>query len=83
MDAILLKINQYVLNPIIGFMFILALAYFVFGVIEYFLYQDSDKEREQGQRHIMWGLVGLVIMTGFYGIIQILASTIGVSVNHP
>lgn len=64
-------------------MFVLALAYFVFGVIEYFLYQNSDKEREQGQKHIMWGLIGLVIMTGFWGIIQILASTINVTVPHP
>lgn len=83
MDAILLKINQYVLNPIIGFMFILALAYFVFGVIEYFLYQNSDTERERGRRHIIWGLVGIVIMAGFYGIIQILASTLNVPVSHP
>jgi hypothetical protein len=83
MDALLLKVNQYVLNPIIGFMFVLALAYFVFGVIEYFLYENSDAERETGKRHILWGLVGLVIMTGFWGIIQILASTLNVPVNHP
>jgi hypothetical protein len=82
-DALLLKINQYVLNPIIGFMFVLALAYFAFGVIEYFLYQNSEAEREKGKQHIIWGLVGLVIMTGFWGIIQILASTLQVSVTHP
>lgn len=83
LDSLLLKVNQYIINPILGFMFVLAFAYFLWGVFEYFLFNQSDTERETGKKHIMYGLIGLVIMTGFWGIVQILASTIGVSVSHP
>ena len=83
MDAILAKVNFYIINPILGFMFTLAFAYFLFGVFEYFLYYTSDTHREQGGRHILYGLIGIFIMVAFWGIIQILAGTIGVSVSHP
>ncbi len=83
MDALLLKVNQFIINPILGFMFVLAFAYFLWGVFEYFLYSQSELQRETGKKHIFYGLIGLLIMTGFWGIVQILASTIGVSVSKP
>ena len=83
LDSLLLRVNEFIINPLIGFALVLAFAYFLWGVFEYFLYQDSDTERETGRKHIMWGLIGLLIMSGFWGIIQILAGTIGQPVAHP
>ncbi len=82
-DSLLLKINAVIINPALAFLFILAFAYFSWGVMEYFLYQDNETERKTGQKHIMYGLIGLVIMAGFWGIIEILSGTIGVSVPRP
>lgn len=83
MDNILTRVNTYILNPLIEFMFVVAFAYFLWGVLQYFLYQDSEDSRKIGKNHILWGLVGLLIMTGFWGIIQIIAGTLGQSVPHP
>lgn len=83
LDSLLVRVNQYIINPVLGFLVVLAVAYFLFGVVEYFLYTDNSTKREQGAKHILWGLIGLLIMVGFYGIIQILAGTIGQPVQHP
>ena len=83
MDQFLARINQYIINPFLGFLFILAFAYFLWGVVEYFLRADNEEARSQGKQHILWGLIGIVIMAGFYGIISLLAGTIGVSVPRP
>ena len=83
MEELLVKVNQYIINPVLGFLFIAAFAFFLWGVTEYFLQGDSVEARKTGKQHILWGIVGLLIMAGFWGIIQILANTIGVSVRQP
>jgi len=83
MDQLLTRINQYIINPVLGFLFVLAFAYFLWGVVEYFLHQDNEEARNQGKQHIIWGIIGIFIMVSFYGIIRILAGTIGTSVPYP
>jgi hypothetical protein len=72
------RINQYILNPIIVLMFLVALVVFFWGLVE--LIRDAGGEgKETGRRHIMWGIVGLFIMVAVYGIIRIILSTFGLS----
>lgn len=83
LENTLTRLNVYVINPALQFLFALAFAFFIWGVVEFFLYGDSDESRDRGKRNIIWGLVGLFIMSGFWGIIQILAGTINQPVTHP
>jgi hypothetical protein len=77
----LAKINQYILNPIILLLFAVAFLLFLWGVFQFVRQADNPKAREEGQKNIMWGIVGMFIMFGVYGIIAIVLSTIGVNVN--
>ncbi len=72
------NIVQYIINPLIGALFALGFAFFLFGVARYMFYSGNDSERDTGRKHIMWGLVGMFIMVAVAGIINIIKNTIGV-----
>lgn len=78
-DDVLHKINLYIINPAIEFAFIIATVVFLWGVFEFIRGGDDKVKRQEGKDHMLWGIVGFVIMFGVYGILNILANTIGVS----
>lgn len=36
---------------------------------------DNEAERQKGQLHMIWSIVGLVIMTGAWGILEFIDNT--------
>lgn len=68
-----------IVNPLIQVVFAVALVIFVYGVFEFVRGADQPEVRLKGQKHIMWGLVGLFIMTSVFTIIKILLNSIGIS----
>ena len=66
------KIVNQILNPAIGIIFALSVAVFFWGIIEMIWGADSEEKKTTGKRHILWGLVGLLIMATVKGIIEIL-----------
>jgi hypothetical protein len=77
-DTFLGKLNAKIINPAIEFAFIIALLVFLYGVMEFIRGADNDKKRSDGKQHILWGLIGFVIMFGVWGIINILINTFGI-----
>ncbi len=77
-NGLIHNINRYLLNPIIIFMFAVALVYFLYGVFQFLVHSDKVDEREKGQQHMIWGIVGMVIMIGVFGILKIIETTLGV-----
>jgi hypothetical protein len=55
----------------------LALVYFLWGVVEYLMHADEPEARSTGARHMIWGVIGLAIMVGVFGIMNIIINTIG------
>lgn len=76
-DQIVFDINRTILNPLIQFAFIVAFVVFIWGVAEFIRKANSPEGRKKGQDHMIWGIIGLVIMVGVYGIINILINTFG------
>lgn len=72
------KISTVVVQPILALVFGIAFVIFIWGVFVYIRDSDDDKGRAEGQRSILWGLVGMVIMISAFGIINIIQGTIGV-----
>mgnify|MGYP001617334827 CR=1 FL=1 len=80
MDSFITSVISEIIQPAIGFLFVVAIAFMGWGIIEYFLYEDSDDARETGRQHMLWGFFGFLIMVGAYTIISIIAGTFGVSI---
>ncbi|MEI6528753.1 MAG: hypothetical protein WCO10_03765 [bacterium] len=74
--AILGKIITNVVNPIIYLMFAVAVIYFLWGVFKFIRNSESDAAREEGGKHILFGVLGLFIMVAVYGIIHLVIGTI-------
>lgn len=72
---ILDRIAQNILNPLIYLLFALALFYFTWGLFVFLLNRDSEQEFSTGKRHMIWGLVGMAIMAGAFGIVSIIVAT--------
>jgi hypothetical protein len=73
------KIMSAIVVPIVLFVFGLTIILFIWGVAGMIIYRENPEKREESQRHILWGVIGIFIMVGAYGIIRLIAGTIGVS----
>lgn len=77
-NALLNRINEFVLNPFIILLFVVALIVFFWGLVEFIYKAGSEDGREVGKRNMMWGIIGMFIMVGVYGIINIILATFGI-----
>jgi hypothetical protein len=78
LDTLLFNINKLIINPAIATLFIVAFVIFLYGMVE-FLYKANDKDgRAVGKRHMLWGVIGFVIMLGVFGIINLLLRTFNI-----
>lgn len=80
-DKLLKSLNKQILNPLIGALFAIALAYFIYGVVKFILDKQQGKADEAGKQHMVWGLVGLFIMAAVFGILQFIANSLDVALN--
>ncbi len=70
-----------ILNPTIALLFGFALLVFLWGLAK-FIWTDSENQesdREEGRRHMLWGIVGMFIMIAAFGITSIIVNTFGIS----
>jgi hypothetical protein len=71
------KVNQVILFPLITLLTGIAMLYFVYGAVVYIINAENSSARETGRRHIIYGIVGLLVMLVAYAILTIAANTIG------
>ena len=74
------RLNQAILFPLITLMIAVALVVFLWGCFEYIAGAASPEQRAQGQKHILWGIIGLVVMVSAYAILSIAANTFGLGI---
>jgi hypothetical protein len=79
LGELLTNINNVIVRPIILLLFGAAFVVFVWGVVVFIKDADDENNRKKSQSGIIWGIVGMVIMVSVYGIINVIAGTIGVN----
>ena len=72
------KIVSVIVVPIVTVVFALAVLYFVWGAAGLIIYKDDADKRKETEMHILWGVIGMIIMISVYGIIRLIANSIGV-----
>jgi phosphatidylglycerophosphatase A len=76
-DVFLENIYSELFSPIASLLFVLATVIFFWGVIEYIAESSNEESVSDGKRHIVWGLVGIVIIISVWGIMNLICSFIG------
>jgi hypothetical protein len=79
LNQFLSKVVVQIINPIILLLAAAAFVLFIWGVFEFIKGAADEGKREEGRRAIMWGLIGLVIIFGAYGIINLALGTFGLT----
>lgn len=70
-------VNNVIVNPLIFLLFAVALLYFVVAVFRYVKSaENADKGDEK--KAVLWGLVGLFVMMGVFGIWRIVLKTFNI-----
>ncbi|MHB8860301.1 MAG: hypothetical protein ACYC48_01010 [Minisyncoccota bacterium] len=77
------KVVAQIINPIILLLAATAFVAFLWGVFEFIAHAGDASKREEGKQAIIWGLVGLVIIFGAYGIINLALGTFGINSISP
>lgn len=69
------RVVTQVIDPIILLLAAVAFVVFLWGVFEFIAHAGDETKRKEGKSAILWGLVGLVIIFGAYGVINIALGT--------
>ena len=70
-------LNSVILIPLIGLLMGVAFLVFLIGCVQYVLGANNPTAREQGVRHITYGIIGMVIMVSAWAILSLIAGTFG------
>ncbi|MDE2399916.1 MAG: hypothetical protein KGL67_02835 [Patescibacteria group bacterium] len=69
-------------DSIIPFIFAVALAAFVWGVVKFFIINaDEEAKRSQGKQFMVWGLIAMTVMLCVWGLVAILGSTFNIDIR--
>lgn len=71
----------YIINSIlVPVLFALAFIVFLYGVAKAYIFSHGDPERvKAGHTLVLYGIIGFVIMLSLWGLVNIVASTFGLS----
>ena len=75
------KVVSQVVNPIILLLSAAAFILFLWGILTFISNAGNEDKRLEGRTAILWGFVGLVIIFGAYGIINLGLSTFNLTPN--
>ncbi|MDR3548867.1 MAG: hypothetical protein P4M11_11480 [Candidatus Pacebacteria bacterium] len=74
LNSFITTVETQILTPIITLLALGAFIVFVWGVVEYIRNADNDEARKLGQQHILWGLIGLVIIFGANALVTLIGN---------
>ena len=78
--SLLAKIEDVILFPLMTLMVSVALMLFLWGAYEYVANAESDSAHETGRTHMIYGILGLVVMLSALTLLKIAAGTFGVTI---
>lgn len=78
-ESFLDMLQSAILFPLMTLMVGVALLVFLWGGFEFVRAADSDQGREKGKQHMIWGIVGLLIMIAAWGIMEIALNTFDIA----
>jgi len=80
MDPVSNLVNKIVSGavwPFLSFLFVVAIAFFIYGLVELIYAADNEEKQTKGKKHITWALLGMFVMFAVWGIITIIQNFVG------
>lgn len=77
-ESFLSRIEAVIIFPLIALIVGVALLVFLWGAFEFVRDAGSDAGRETGKRHMLYGIIGLLVILSAFSILQIATRTFGI-----
>src|SRR3989344_4782257 len=71
------------LRLLIGLLFVVATFVFLWGVVKFITSARDEKKRGEAKKIMTWGIVGLAVMAGVLGIVNIITRYFGIGQFPP
>jgi hypothetical protein len=71
------------IKSVVPLILALAVIMFIWGVVQYVINDQEEAKREKGKQFMIWGIIGLTVMIGIWGLVSILGSTFGITYAIP
>ncbi len=72
-------VNDVIIFPLIALLTGIAFLVFLYGCAEFIFNASNEQGRKQGTQHVMYGIIGLVVMLSAWSILQIATATFGLN----
>ncbi|MCR4325840.1 MAG: hypothetical protein NUV59_03485 [Patescibacteria group bacterium] len=80
---IVTRFRIYLIDPAILIVFAVGFFFFVFGLVEFLWKLNEGGDNKEGKQHMIWGIVGMLIMVSVYGILSLVTNTFGIDLQNP
>jgi len=70
-------LNRVIIFPLIALLSAVAFFVFLWGCAQYIFNAANEQSRQQGVKHITYGVIGLIVMLSAFTILTIISATFG------
>ena len=77
-QAVVDNITAMIIQPIIVLLFSLGTLVFLWGLVEFIANPTDPTKKQTGQKHMIYGVLGLLIMVSIWGIVTLILNTLGI-----
>lgn len=67
-----------IVNMVIPVLIALAIVFFIYGIVMYVISSDEEGKKK-AKSHIIYGIIGLLIIVAMWGLVAIINTTFGIS----
>lgn len=76
--SIIVSLQQQILNPLITLIALAAFLYFLWGLVQFIQAGATGSTlKDEGKRHMLWGVIGLAIIFGARAILALMSDIVG------
>ena len=81
-STLVARITSAIIDPLIALIFAAGFLVFAWGVVQFMFGLANDTEaKNDGKKHMLWGVIGMAIMMSAIGILRVIANTFGLSLS--
>lgn len=62
-------------DAVVSLLYALAFIFFLIGMLRFF-YTTNPEEQNVGKQHMLWGILGLVVLFSVWGLVKLLMSVL-------
>ncbi len=71
-------VTAMIFQPIVALLFAAGLLVFMWGMVEFIANPTDPTHKEKGKQHMIYGVIGLLIMVSVWGIVGLVTDALGI-----